>query len=112
MLPKDLTFWMAVVVGLVVVVTIALALGRGFEVGKWFIRVKQRDPGKDRNVIVADKLKASDGKIGDITGIKQTGAVRAGVDSDVVVLRGAQLRNVDVGDITGVQQDGGSKPKT
>ena len=109
MLPKDPAFWIVVAVAIAIVVALAILLGRGFEIGKWFIRVKPAQPKSGGTVSVARNLEMSEGKVrGDVAGIKQSGSAASDVSGqDVDVLRGGTLRNVDVGgDITGVKQDG------
>jgi hypothetical protein len=114
MLPKDPSFWIVVAVGVVIVVALAIFFGRGFEIGKWFIRVKAAEPKKGGAVSVGKNLEMSGGKVsGDIAGIKQGGRATPDVSSqNVDVLGGGKLKNVDIGgDITGVKQDGDSGGK-
>ena len=106
MLPKDPAFWIVVAVGIVIVVALAIWFGRGFEIGKWYIRVKPAEGKKATSVSVGEKLKMTGAKVGgDIAGIKKTGGDVA--QQDVDVLRGGKLKDVDIsGDITGVKQEG------
>src|ERR1044071_4755008 len=104
MLPKDPAFWIVVAVGVIIIVALAIWFGRGFEIGKWYIRVKQAEPKKGTAVSVGEKLKMSGAKVGgDIAGIKKSGA---DVSQDIDVLRGGELRDTDIhGDITGFKQE-------
>jgi hypothetical protein len=107
-LPTDTSFWIVVAVGVVVVVALAIWFGRGFEIGKWYIRVKQAEPKKGTTVSVGEKLKMSGAKVvGDIAGIKKSGG---DVSQDVDVLRGGELKDTEIhGDITGFKQEGDGK---
>jgi hypothetical protein len=109
MLPKDPAFWIVIAVGVVIIVALAIWFGRGFEIGKWYIRVKQAEPKKGTTVSVGEKIKMSGAKVGgDIAGIKKSGADVSGQDVDV--LRGGELKDTDIrGDITGIKQEGDGK---
>lgn len=114
MIPRDPVVWIVIAAGLVIVTALAIWFGRGFEIGKWYIRVKQAEPKKQGSVVVGKGLQMNGGKVGgDIAGIKQTGGAATDVSAqDVDVLSGAKMTNVDVaGDITGIrqQQDAGEK---
>lgn len=104
-LPADTSFWIVVAVGVVIVVALAIWFGRGFEIGKWYIRVKQAEPKKGTTVSVGEKLKISGAKIGgDIAGIKKKGS---DLSQDVDVLRGGEVKDTEIhGDITGFKQEG------
>ena len=97
-LPTELSFWIVVAIGVVLVVAMAIWFGRGFEIGKWYIRVKQAEPKKGTTISVGEKLKMSGAKVG------------GDVSQDIDVLRGAELKDTDVhGDITGFKQEGDGK---
>jgi hypothetical protein len=107
-LPTDTSFWIVVAVGVVVVVALAIWFGRGFEIGKWYIRVKQAEPKKGTTVSVGEKLKMGSVRVGgDIAGIKKSGG---DVSQDVDVLRGAEVKDAEIGgDITGFKQEDDGK---
>jgi len=108
MLPKDPVVWIVVAILTAIVVALAIWFGRGFEIGKWYIRVKQAEPKKGTTVSVGEKLKMSGAKVaGDIAGIKKSGV---DVSQDVDVLRGGELKDTEIGgDITGFKQEGDGK---
>jgi len=107
-LPTELSFWIVVAIGVVILVALAIWRGRGFEIGKWYIRVKQAEPKKGTTVSVGEKLKMSGAKVGgDIAGIKKSGG---DVSQDVDVLRDAEVKDTQIsGDITGFKQEGDDK---
>lgn len=108
MLPKDPKVWIALGILVAIVVSLAIWFGRGFEIGKWYIRVKQAEPRKGTTISVGEKLKMTGAKVGgDIAGIKKSGA---DVSQDIDVLRGGELKDTDIhGDITGFRQEGDGK---
>ena len=109
MFPKDPAVWIVVAILIAIVVALAIWFGRGFEIGKWYIRVKPAEAKKSTGVSVGEKLKMTGAKVGgDIAGIKKSGGDVSGQDVDV--LRGGKLKDVDIsGDITGVKQEGDGK---
>jgi hypothetical protein len=115
MLPKDPVFWIVVAICIAFVVALAIAFGRGLEIGKWYIRVKPARPGKGDGFTFGKKMKITGGKVGgDIAAIKQGSGVGSDIPGgNIDALRGARFRNVDVtGDIAGVKQEGDSGKKT
>jgi hypothetical protein len=108
MLLKDPRVLIAIAILVAIVVALALWFGRGLEIGKWYIRVKQAEPKKGTTVSVGEKLKMSGAKVGgDIAGIKKSGG---DVSQDVDVLRGGELKDTDIhGDISGFKQEGDDK---
>lgn len=103
--------YIVVAIGVAIVVALALWFGRGLEIGKWYVRVKQPEGKKSTTVSVGEKLELTGSKVRDIAGVKQSGAAVSDVSNqNVDVLRGGKIKNTDIaGDITGVKQDGGDK---
>jgi ABC-type transporter Mla subunit MlaD len=108
MFPKDPAVWIVVAILIAIVVALAIWFGRGFEIGKWYIRVKPAEAKKSTGVSVGEKLKMTGAKVGgDIAGIKKSGG---DVSQNIDVLRGGELKDTDIhGDITGFKQEGDGK---
>lgn len=104
-LPQNPWVWIAIVVGLAVVLVYALSRRKGrfeIKVGAVSANVDKNAPGQDRVVTVAKDL-SIDGTAGDITGVRGDASVAANRPVDVA--SGATVRG-KVGDITGVDASG------
>jgi hypothetical protein len=108
-LPTELSFWIVVAVGIVIVVALAIWFGRGFEIGKWYIRVKPAEAKKGTRVSFGEKMKMTGGEIGgDAVAIKKKGGDVASQDIDA--FREAELKNTKIhGDLSAFKQEGDEK---
>lgn len=114
------TIWIVLIVGAVLVVGLALWLGRGLVIRRdkegFSIETKERQsqPPGDPSIRVAKGLEVERATIGDIAGIKSedAGAVSES-KQDIDVLSDSKVKDAKVGDIVGIKREGKlSKDKT
>lgn len=100
--------WYLLIAGLVIVLVLAIWMGRGIRITKRSISVEaaREAPRTGINVARGAHIEGSD--VGDITGVSLTGkgsvpATKTPVD----VLGGAVVKDARLGDVAGVRQDEG-----
>lgn len=103
-MPKEA--WYFVIVGLVLVLGLAIWMGRGIRIRKGSITVDAVREPQASGVSVAQKAHIEGSHVGDITGVSITGkGPMPGSKGTVEVLREGTVKNATVGDVTGVKQD-------
>jgi hypothetical protein len=116
MLPSSMpvNVWYIVVVGAIVLVALALWLGRGLRIRKGAIIVDPARADATKSISVGAGAKITRSTTGDISGISVSGSgpVPAAGKASVDVLRGGDVRDARVGDISGIRQtdDKGPQP--
>ena len=105
--------WYAIIGGLVLVVLLAIWMGRGIKIKKDSITVEAAREVRATGVSVAAGARIEGSHVGDITGVSSSGkpAAASAGKAPVEVLRGGVVKDATIGDVTGVKQDDGASER-
>ena len=109
-MPEDPTVQIILIVAVVLIIGLALWLGRGliFRKGEDGITFEAKQKPGQTKVSVAEGLQAEKAEIGNVTGVEREGGTDTPQDQDIDVLKKATITESKFGDITGLKQSGKS----
>lgn len=112
-MPNDKTVWIILVVAVAAVTSLALWLGRHFEVSwsPFKVTVRGAIEPKKLNINVAEGIEVERSRVGDIAGLKTSSSGVTDLNADITAARNAKIRNASVGDIVGIKENKVKSPE-